>query len=158
MSGPEPRTDLNGGELDCLAILWEEGKGLKLSQLHRLLVERRHKTGEAPPAFSTVSTWLRSLTHKGLLKEVVVGSDQGDEAQAFARDTRGMIPTSRSPRTGYEAIHEPGVVLQKTFKALADAYPPDKRMQSLVDFARALGLPPKTVKELEKWLQEKISP
>ena len=149
---------------------------MKLSQIHQQLNERREKAGDAPAAVSTVSTWLRSLASKGLLIERVLGtSHSAGEPSAYVR-TRGMIPTSRSPHTGYEVAHPPGAVLGKTFKALADAYPPGQRAQAIVDFAHALdlssrerseavvqlavamGLPERAVNKLERLLEERPKP
>jgi hypothetical protein len=133
---PELRTDLNVGELDCLTVLWAEGGPLRVSEIHRKLLLRREQAGEAPPALTTISTYLRSLLDKGLLREVTLGGS----GMAYASGTRGMIPTTRSPKTGYEVVHAPGAILKKTFRALAEAYPPDQRHQALIDFARALDL------------------
>jgi hypothetical protein len=41
-------------------------------------------------------------------------------------------------------------VLYTTFYGLAEAYPPQKRLNALLDFARALGLPEETLGRLVK--------
>src|SRR6266545_2366939 len=153
--------DLSGNELDILAALWaaqaEGVPALKLAEIHRRINERRAAMGQAPIQPTTVSTYLRSMSERKLLKQVTV-EDAGPEGQrqTFTSDVRGLIPTSRSPKTGYEAAHTPAVVLERTFQALADAYPADKRLQALVDFARALGLPQETVDDLDKWLRKRV--
>src|SRR5262249_38922902 len=132
--------------------------------------QRREQAGEAPPALVTVSGYLRGLLDKGLLRDVTLSGS----GTAYASGTRGMIPTTRSPKTGYEAIYDPGVVLKKTFRALAEAFPPpDGQRQALIAFARALDLPESenvptlvelarelglsemTIKKLEKLSQER---
>jgi GAF domain-containing protein len=142
--GGDPGTDLSPGELDCLAVLWharEEGiPALKLAEIHRRVIERRQRAGEAPPALTTVSTYLRTLAAKRLLQEVTVDGDGPGRPQAYPR-ARRLAPATRSPKTGYRVVCEPGDVLQKTFKALADAYPPSQRSRVLADFTSALQLP-----------------
>lgn len=154
--------DLSGNELDILAALWaaqaEDIPALKLAEIHRRINERRAAAGQAPIQPTTVSTYLRSMTERKLLDQVTVeDAGPGGQRQTYASDERGLIPTSRSPKTGYKPAHDPAAVLEKTFQALADAYPPDRRWQALLDFARAIGLPKETVADLEKWLKKRVS-
>jgi hypothetical protein len=165
--------ELSAGELDCLATLWEAHAtgepALKLSEIHDRIGKRRARTGEASPALTTVSSYLRTLLLKGFVKEVIIeDTAAGTPGAVRTRGVRGVLPPTRSPRTGYQAAQEPGAVLAQTFKTLADAYPPEQRLQALVDFARALelpedqrgvavvelaralGLPDKSVQKLEK--------
>jgi len=149
-------------ELDCLAVLWkartDEGEtALRLSQVHERVAKRRAENGEPEPKLTTVSTQLRSLVHKSLLNEVVLvrsaEKEPAVQGQAAPIRTRGALrPLCRSPLTGYEPAHEPGEVLRETFRTLVSAYPESKKTDALVDFARALELPEKTVEELQKLL------
>jgi hypothetical protein len=149
--------------MDVLAVLWEARENdakennpragtLKLSDIHKLIEVRRRSFGEPPSALTTVSTYLRSATSKRLLKEVRT-DDSGMPAPMPAVRTRGALSTSRSPRTAYQVAHEPGVVFQSTMQAIIQTYPPGLRHQALVDFAKAMGLPQKTIKEIEKLIQ-----
>lgn len=149
-------SDLSAGETDCLAVLWEAHAGgeaaLKLSEVHRRVCGRREQNREAPPALTTVSTYLRTLVTKKLLQEIVVGD--ANRAVTYPPPTRGVLPTTRSPRTGYRAAHPPGEVLEETFKALVRMYPEAERWKAVVDFARAtLKLPEKKIRELEVLLR-----
>jgi predicted transcriptional regulator len=158
MSLEEPQ-DPTPGELDCLAVLWEareleQKDAMKLSEIHERVGKRRQEFGEPPPALTTVSTYLRSATSKRLLEEVR-RDESGNTTPMVAIRTRGALSSSRSPRTAYKVSHEPGVVLHRTMQAIIQAYPPGKRHQALGDFARAMGLPPKTVEEIKKLVAEK---
>jgi hypothetical protein len=159
--------DPSAGEMDVLAVLWEAREKdlkennpragtLKLSEIHRLIGDRRGSFGEPPSALTTVSTYLRSATAKRLLKEVRT-DDLGRPSQMTGIRTRGALSSTRSPRTAYQVAHEPGVVFQSTMQAIIQSYPPGLRSQALVDFARAMGLPQKTVKEVEKLIPAKGS-
>jgi hypothetical protein len=152
--------DPSAGEMDVLAVLWEarerdridnnpRGGTLKLSEIHREIDLRRQSFGEPPAALTTVSTYLRSATAKRLLKEVRT-DELGIPAQVPAVRTRGALSSTRSPRTAYQIAHEPGVVFRSTMQAIIQAYPPELRHQALVDFARAMNLPSKIIKEVEK--------
>jgi len=153
MSFEEPQ-DPTPGELDCLAVMWEaremeHKEAMKLSEIHERVTKRRQEFGETPPALTTVSTYLRSATSKRLLEEVRT-DESGHTSPFSAIRTRGALSSSRSPRTAYRVPHEPGVVLHRTMQAIIQAYPPGKRPQALADFAKAMGLPQKTIKEVEK--------
>jgi hypothetical protein len=148
------------GEMDVLAVLWEAREkdlkandpragARKLSEIHILVNLRRESFGEPPAALTTVSTYLRSATAKGLLREVRT-DDKGKPAPMTAVRTRGALSAARSPRTAYQVAHEPGIVFQSTMEALIQAYPPGQRHQALGDFGRAMGLSQRTIKELEK--------
>jgi hypothetical protein len=157
--------DPSAGEMDVLAVLWEarendqkennpRGGTLRLSEIHKQIEIRRQSFGEPPSALTTVSTYLRSATAKRLLKEVRT-DDLGRPAPVTAVRTRGAFSANRSPRTAYQVAHEPGVVFQSTMQAIIQAYPPGLRHQALVDFARAMGLPQRTIKEVEKLIAGK---
>ncbi len=156
-------TGLSGNELDILAALWAaqaEGiPAMKLAEIHRRINERRAAARQAPIQPTTVSTYLRSMTDRKLLNQVTVDiAGPEGQRQTYASNERGLVPTSRSPKTGYEAAHDPAEVLAKTLQALADALPPDeRRWKALLDFANALGLPKETVEDLEKWLKKRVS-
>jgi hypothetical protein len=146
--------------MDVLAVLWEAREKdmrenspragtLKLSDIHKQIELRRQSFGEPPPALTTVSTYLRSATAKRLLREVRT-DEEGRPAPVAAIRTRGALSATRSPRTAYQVAHEPGVVFQSTMRAIIQAYPTGLRHQALVDFARAMGLPQKLIKEVEK--------
>jgi hypothetical protein len=157
--------DPSAGEMDVLAVLWEARENdakennpragtLKLSDIHKQIEVRRRSFGEPASALTTVSTYLRSATAKRLLKEVRT-DDLGRPAPMAAIRTRGALSSTRSPRTAYQVAHEPGVVFHSTMQAIIQAYPPGMRHQALVDFARAMGLPQKAVKEVEKLIAGK---
>jgi hypothetical protein len=157
--------DPSAGEMDVLAVLWEARENdekennpragtLRLSEIHKLVDLRRQSFGEPPSALTTVSTYLRSATAKRLLREVRT-DDLGRPAQVPAIRTRGALGSARSPRTAYQVVHEPGVVCRSTMQAIFQAYPPGLRNQALVDFARAMGLPQRTIKEVEKLMAGK---
>jgi hypothetical protein len=156
----ESPQDPSAGEMDVLAVLWEARERdlkennpragtLKLSEIQHQIERRRQTFGEPPPALTTVSTYLRSATAKRLLKEVRIDSEGRPSALTAIR-TRGALSATRSPRTAYQVAHEPGVVFRSTMKAIIHAYPPGQRYQALADFARAMDLPQKVIKEIEK--------
>lgn len=141
----------NRGELDALAVLWAEQRSgnrpLGLSEIYRRVCERRRGYGEPEPAYTTVSTHLRSLVKKKLIREI--GSSQKKRAPS-----RGIFtPATRSPGTSYQSIYGPAEVLQSTFRALADAYPPSRRLDAIVDFARAQEIPDQVINKMERLLQ-----
>jgi hypothetical protein len=65
-----------------------------------------------------------------------------------------LTPASRSPLTSYQALYSPGDVLFTTFQALVAAYPPDRRGEALVDFARAMDLSRETIQKVQKLLDQ----
>jgi hypothetical protein len=151
--------------MDVLAVLWaarEQDRKennpragtLKLAEIHKRIEKRRESFGEPAAALTTVSTYLRSATAKRLLKEMRT-DDEGRPAPMAAIRTRGALSSTRSPRTAYQVAYEPGVVFQSTMRAIIHAYPPDLRSQALADFARAMGLAPKIIKEVEKLISGK---
>jgi hypothetical protein len=146
----------NAGELDVLGVLWQEKQGenlpLQLSEVYRRVCERRRKYGEPEPALTTVSTHLRNLIDKKLIEEFVASRQAGSPSAAgpLVRTRGGYRPPTRSPFTSYRAVYEPGQVLYTTFYGLAEAYPPEKPLNALLDFARALGLPEETLGRLVK--------
>jgi hypothetical protein len=145
----------NAGELEVLAALWAErlegDRPLKLSEVHRRVCATRREHGDPEPALTTVSTHLRKLTDKELIR-AVTATDGSPQRQAGG--TRGMLtPATRSPNTSYQALHEPGDVLFTTFRALAAAYPHQRRREALFDFARALDLSGETLQKLHKLLE-----
>jgi hypothetical protein len=146
--------------MDVLAVLWEVREAdakadnpragtLKLADIYERIKIRRQAFAEPPPALTTVSTYLRSATAKRLLREVRTDAE-GRPAPMVAIRTRGALSATRSPRTAYQVKHEPGDVFQSTMQAIISAYPPGERHRALIDFARAMGLPQKTIKEVEK--------
>ena len=139
----------NSGELDALAVLWAEQTGsnqpLGLSEVHRLVCERRSRFGEPNPAYTTVSTYLRKLVGKGLIRELSVHSEETSEREV-------LRPTTRSPHTAYQSIYGPAEVLGSTFRALADAYPPERRLNSIIDFANANGISAQVISKMEALL------
>jgi predicted transcriptional regulator len=152
----------NAGELDVLAVLWREqaagDQPLQLSEVHRRVCERRRSFHEAEPATTTVSTQLRNLVAKGLIRETTVGRPAG-EAPSQDRPilTRsGMKPTTRSPLTSYQALSPPGEVLRGMFTGLAEAYPPEVwyRLTALLDFAGVLGLPDELLHRLVAFVEK----
>ncbi len=140
-------TPPSNSELDCLMALWgaaaapDSNHAMRVSEIHRQVCSRRRQLGETEPTVVTISSQMRSLLQKNLVK-CVVGST--GESQQVGKDvamrTRGMLsPTSRSPLTAYQYLFQPGEVLQSTFMAIIAAYPEPQRPQSLVDFAAALA-------------------
>jgi hypothetical protein len=152
--------DPTTGELDCLAVLWEEQElkgdqncALRLSEIHERVCKRRAAYGEPPPALTTVSTYLRSALAKQLLVEVR-RTDDGKVMPMSGIRTRGALSASRSPQTAYQTRTDPRDVFKPTFEAIIHSYPPGKRLQALSDFAEAMGLPEKTLREIEKLVTE----
>lgn len=144
----------NRGELDTLAVLWaEQGSDnlpLRLNEVYKRVCERRRDYGEIEPALTTISTHLRGLVKKKLIREVDTNSDINPRKKG----NRGLFtPMTRSPYTGYQSLYGPFEVLQTTFRALGDAYPPDRRLEVIVDFARANGIPAEVIDGMEKLLQ-----
>lgn len=153
--------ELADGELDCLVALWQaqaEGEqALKLSEIHDRIGRRRAALGQGVPALTTISTYLRTLLLKKLVREVTIEDTTQETPRHGAVRVRGIVsaqPPARSPRTGYRAALPPGETLKDSFKALADAYPPSARRQAVLDFARALALPDRLIKKLDKALDE----
>jgi predicted transcriptional regulator len=145
----------NPGELEVLATLWAEelagNRPLKLSEVHRRVCAMRREHGDPEPALTTISTHLRKLSDKDLIRAVKAGDGP---PQRQAGGTRGMLtPATRSPNTSYQALHQPGDVLFTTFQALAAAYPRQRRREALLDFARALELSSETLQKLHKLLE-----
>lgn len=143
---PPAFTPPSSSELDCLLALWEaaatadSGRSLRVSEVHRAVCERRRRLGEVEPTLVTVSTQMRSLLQKNLVKSVVGGRDSEQAGRDLAPRTRGMLsPASRSPLTAYQFLFQPGEVLQSTFLAMIGAYPQTQQVQSLIDFAEALA-------------------
>lgn len=134
----------NPSELESLAVLWAEQKGenkpLKLSEIHKRVCERRHEYGLPDPALTTISTHLIALTNKGLIRRM------NSESKSYP--DRGILtPSTRSPNTSYQAIYDPSDVLKSTYRALADSYPPNHRLDAILDFANALGISVKVINE-----------
>jgi hypothetical protein len=153
--------DPTTGELDCLAVVWEaqETKGdqdcaMRLSEIHVGVCKRRAAYGETPPALTTVSTYLRSALAKQLLVEVR-RTDDGTVMPLTGIRTRGALSASRSPQTAYQPRVTPSEVFKPTFEAIIHSYPPGKRHQAISDFAEAMGLPQKIIKEIEKLVADK---
>jgi predicted transcriptional regulator len=152
--------DPSPGEMDVLAVLWDVRQNdlkennpragtLRLSDVYERVKKRREAFGEPASALTTVSTYLRSATAKRLLKELRTDTE-GRPSPMVAVRTRGALSSTRSPRTAYQVIHDPGVVFQNTMRAIIQTYPTDQQHQALVDFARAMGLSQKLIKEVEK--------
>ncbi len=160
MSAPVPQ-DPTAGELDCLAVLWDEQEkrgtkdcALKLSEIHQGVCKRRAEYGETPPALTTISTYLRSALGKQLLVEVRRGAD-GTVTPLLGVRTRGALSASRSPQTAYMTRVGPSDVFRFTFEAIVQSYPPGLRHRAIVDFAAAMDLPPETIKKIEKLVTDK---
>lgn len=134
-------------ELDCLSVLWRgtaapgSSRAMRVSEIHRDVCERRRQHGETEPTLVTISTQIRSLLQKNLVRCVVAPSGKQDTtAREVNVRTRGMLsPAPRSPLTAYQYALAPGEVLQTTFRAIVEAYPDDERPQALADFAQALA-------------------
>jgi hypothetical protein len=139
----------NAGELDVLNVLWEEQLGenqaLQLSEIHRRVCERRREFGEPEPALTTTSSQLKSLSQKQLIGAAAPGPAP---RPAAVRTRGGYTPQSRGSASSYRALHRPGDVLLTTFRGLAAAYPEEKRLDALLDFARALGVSEACLREL----------
>lgn len=174
MDSGTPPTD---AELEILAVLWQalaDGQvGLRLSDIHRRLAERRKKKGQPEPAVTTLSVQIRGLQEKGLVDEVNMDPGSWTKDQAGNLRSTGP-PAKRSPFTGYRTASGPGETLQEKFKELASVYPEEDRLRVVLDvvhalelakkplveeryrmvmeIARALELPKKKVSELEKLL------
>src|SRR5262245_34263256 len=110
MTPPDPDMlpSPNAGELDVLGVLWSERasskKPLKLSEIHRRVIERRMEHQDPLPALTTVSTHLRSLLAKGLIQEVLASMPASSRSPVR---TRGMLtPPTRSPLTGYQSLYD----------------------------------------------------
>lgn len=142
-----------GGEIDCLAVLWaaaEEGQpALKLSEIHERVSRLRVSLGEATPALTTVSTHLRNASAKGLLTEVRL---EPGGALMPRSQSRGGLRSTRSPHNGYQATYPPSEVFAETFRAIAEAYPPEQRLKAVVDFAKSLDVDAKTLQAIDKLL------
>jgi hypothetical protein len=149
----------NAGELDVLAVLWEEGQGagapLQLHDIWARVCERRRQFGEPLPAMTTVSTHLRNLVGKKLIEDFTATRPPAAAGQPVQppRFRGGYTPRTKSPHTSYRALYEPGEVLSTTFRGLAQAYPPAARPAALVDFARAMGLPESTLRALKQLVE-----
>ncbi|MCI0637477.1 MAG: hypothetical protein L0Y72_22385 [Gemmataceae bacterium] len=149
MAVPQP----TGPELEILTVIWgqpEENLPLKLGQIYDLVKERRERFGEPAPAITTVSSTLRSAVARGLLTELRLTG--GEAVPVSPVRVRGTLHPTRSPQTAYKHAADPAVALRPMLKILADAFPEKDRAQGLIEFARALQLPEKTVKELRKVL------
>jgi hypothetical protein len=153
------RGELARGELECLAVLWQahaDGEqALKLSEIRDRISARRAGGTPTFPALTTISTYLRGLVSKKLVRDVIVEDTIEETPKHGPVRVRGIVsvpPPPRSPRTGYRAALTPGDALRDTLKLLADAYPAAERPTAVVDFARAAGLPERLVKRLEKAL------
>src|SRR5260370_28870849 len=104
--------------------------------MHRRVCERRRQFGEQEPALTTTSRQLKSLSEKRL-----IGTGVPTAAPRPPVRTRGgYTPPSRPSASSYRALHGPGEVLLTTFRGLAAAYPEERRLDALLDFARALGV------------------
>jgi hypothetical protein len=130
----------SAGEMDVLHVLWTEHLGsdqaLQLSEIHRRVCERRRQLSDPEPALTTTSSQLKSLSEKKL-----IGADSPSAApRPVVRTRGGLTPASRASASNYRALHPPGDVLFGWFKGLIAAYPQEKRLESLLDFARALGV------------------
>jgi predicted transcriptional regulator len=146
----------SAGELDVLGVLWEEqlleNRPLKLSEIHKRVCLRRLEQSDPEPALTTVSTHLRSLLAKGLIQEVLAPSRSSPRPNVR---TRGMLtPSTRSPLTGYLALYPPGDVLLRTMHGLIVSYPVPQRVESLLDFGRALGLSKKNTEKLKQLVED----
>ena len=149
-------------ELDCLAVVWqskheENLTSLRLGEIHRRVAALRTRLGQPEPALTTVSTQVRTLVAKGLLREVLAkeaGPISGQPIRVIRK--RGMLDSGGRSTSGYEASYEPGEVLSATFRALASAYPVQKRHEALLDFARALDMPKRTLVQLQKFLDRHL--
>ena len=148
----------NAGELDALAVLWEEtagdGRPLQLSEIYRRVCERRRAFEETEPALTTVSTHLRALTRKALACEV--GIDKESQPQVSASSRGAYSPPTRSPHTGYYATRAPSDVLFSTLRGLVLAYPANGRHQAVIDFARAAGISQAAIASIAKVLKISI--
>jgi hypothetical protein len=137
--GPELAAP-SAGELDVLNVLWSEqlagGQPLQLSEIHRRVCERRRQFGEPEPALTTTSSQLKSLADKKLIGD---GTPPA-AAEPPVRPRGGYTPRVRQGASSYRALHGPGDVLFSTFRGLALAYPDTERLESLLDFALALGV------------------
>jgi hypothetical protein len=142
-------------EIEYLAALWgaqEEGiPALKSSDIQQRVSRRREQRSEAAHAGSTASTILRNATRKGLLEEVSL-QPLGVAGKSLKRATSGK-PRTRSPLTAYRPSYTPTQVFEQLFRTISFAYPPKKRVLLLLDVARALDLPRKTVMQIEKLLE-----
>ena len=152
------RPSPSAGELDCLVILWESAEdgfeALRLSDVRQRMIDRREKMGEPGPAVSTVSTYLRGGVAKGLLEEVRINTS--GKVVATSR-SRGVMRSTRSPRTAYRAAVTPQEVFRHTILAIAEAYPRSKRLFLLVDVARELGIPDRTISQLDEWVRKRLN-
>jgi hypothetical protein len=130
----------NAGELDVYSVLWaerrDEDRPLQLSEVYRRVCERRRSFGEPEPALTTIATHLRRLTGKRLIEELAALRRPAGE-QPPVRVRGGYTPPTRSPLTSYRSLHTPGDVLYSTFCGLGAAYPPQERLQALIDLRTA---------------------
>ena len=147
--GPELAAP-SAGELDVLNVLWSEqlagGQPLQLSEIHRRVCERRRQFGEPEPALTTTSSQLKSLADKKLIGDGTPPST----AEPPVRPRGGYTPRARGGANSYRALHGPGEVLFTSFRGLALAYPEPLRLDSLLDFARALGLSKAGLRDLQE--------
>lgn len=152
-----PQNSPSPAELDVLAVLWDENqKGeqsrpLRLSEVHRRVCLRRRENQEPEPATTTISTQLRSLTSKELIREVMANEPVTPK---LGGPSRGMLtPTTRSPLTAYEVCFTPSQILAGTMRGLGLAYPEHSRAQAVIDFALAVGLPEQLVQRIAELIR-----
>jgi hypothetical protein len=149
-AGAEALEAPSAGELDVLQVLWSERLGedqaLGLSEIHRRVCERRRQMGEPEPALTTTSSQLKSLSEKKLIG----AGTQGSAPRPAVRTRGSYTPPSRPGASSYRALHEPGEVLFTSFRGLAAAYPEAKRLDALLDFARALGVSEECLRGLQE--------
>jgi hypothetical protein len=144
----------NAGELDVLSVLWREQLGgnrpLQLSEIHTRVCERRSQFGDPLPALTTTSSQLRSLVDKHLIAAATLAS----VPRPAVRTRGGYTPPTRASASSYQALHGPGEVLLTTFRGLALAYPESRRLDALLDFARALDLSTEGLRRLAEVIEQ----
>ena len=126
---------------------------MRLSDVRKRICVARAAAGESEPAVTTVSTYLRSAFHKGLVEEVRV--NEAGEVEANGQRGRGALRTVRSPKTAYRAAVQPRDVFADTLHAIAQCYPKNQKLDLLVDVAITLEVPKSVVSQIQKWVQRR---
>lgn len=160
----DAKPGLADGELACLAVLWQAREvenihALRLSEIHDRIRERCRQDRVPAPAKTTVSTFLRTLTRKGYLQETTLPprarGPAGTPAAAAGPAPR-PAPATRSPRTGYCVVVEPGAVLREGLDRLVACLPPSWRDRAVSGFEGAVQALADAdgLRRVEQWLDD----
>jgi predicted transcriptional regulator len=123
-------------EFQVLSALWQHKTPVGLQEICETVRERLSLTGASAPATTTISTYVRRLIDKGLVRARSVGP--------VPKLRVGLLAPRAKPRFSmYEPTCEPSELMSATFDTLIQAYHPDERnTRPLNDLIQALKLPP----------------